>query len=546
MSGAEPGARAPLKEPEKKAQDAHRRRAQAAWSQRDQWNRELYDVYDFVAPTRLSTRMQSRAPGARINRMFDSTAMVSMFRFAKRVQKEFFAGEWFKLKPGAFYDAQAPDIKDQAAAQAEQVTKLVSHVFTSPEWAVALKETLLDTFISTCFLFILDGDADRPVRFVTASLDECAIDLGPYRDISGVFFKRKWTYRAISEEWPHGDFDDQMRQKIENSPEEETLLCQDVVYDAKAKRWRLKVYLEDCGQGYIHEEDSLTKPVATPRLMTLPGQAYGFGLAMLALATIKTTNKAVELQLRAAALAMAGIFTRVDDGVFNPDTARVEPGAFWTVARNGGTLGPSIQKLAPPGDLNLGNLVLSDLRQQIQTVSEDRQLPPENVSPRSAIEIAERIKQVQNDQTGDEVLLAEIGIPVVNRVLEILHNKRLLPHPVKIDGMFLTMELASPAALAAKASPVQAVVSWLQMMQQLDPSMIHFETDLGQTFAELGSWIGVPAHLIASTADRLKSQAAAAQVVAAQQQAQAAAQAPPPVPNGNPAQAGSPGAQRLQ
>ena len=538
------GASAPLGEKSsEKDRDAHRKRAARAWEIRDQWSQTLYDVYDFVAPTRLSTRQTTRAPGARVNRMFDSTAMVSMFRFSKRVAKDYFSGDWFRLKAGAFFDAQDQNIKDNAALEAEKVTKLVGHVFTYPEWGAALKETLQDAYLSTGFLFILEGDDEKPVRFVTASLDECALDLGPYRDVSGIFFKRKWTYRAIAENWPKGDFDDATRQKIDTSPEEEVEVAQDVVYEYSKKLWVLRVYIHDSAQGFIHEESSKTCPCVTPRLITLPGQVYGYGPGLLGLPTVKTLNKAMELQLRAAALAMAGIFTRVDDGVFNPDTARVEPGAFWTVARNGGVLGPSIQKLEPPGDLNLGNIILSELRTQVQTIGEDTQLPPDTNSPRSAIEIAERIKRVAADQTGDEVLLSEIGIPAVNRVMELLHRKHILQKSIRIDGMFLGMELSSPAALAQKASPITAIVSWLQLIQAIDPQMMQFMTDVGQTFADIGANMGVPAHNIIPSGTREQLQKAAAAVVAQQaqaQQQQAAAAAPPPVPNGDPAQAGAP------
>ncbi len=543
MSDTAPGVTGRIAKPggEEKAKDAHRRRAAAAWELRDRWQQILLDVYDFVAPTRLSTRYATRAPGARVNRMFDSTAMVSLFRFAKRVQKDFFSGQWFQLKPGAAIDNLDQQAKDEAALDAEKHSKVAGHVFNDPEWSTALKECLIDTGISTGFMMILRGDARRPCRFVTASLDECAIDLGPFRDIAGVFFKRKWTYRSILEQWPDGDYDSEFRQKAENDGETEIELKQDCTYDYAEKRWRLCVYVDDMEQ-YIHEEYSRTRPWMTPRLMTLPGQAYGFGIVMLALPTVKTLNKAMELMLRAAALAMAGIFTRVDDGVFDPDTARVEPAAFWNVARNGGPTGPSIQKLDPPGDIQLSNLVLQELRTQVQTVMEDSQLPPDTNSPRSAIEIAERIKRVALDQTGDEVLLAEIGIPAVNRVLEILHDFDIIPKPVEIDGMFLKMELSSPAALAAKASPVSAIANWLQMIQAVAPPLLHIMTPLDQTLAEIGADIGVPTHLINDTNKRTQLAAQAAQVVTPALQAQlggpAGAAPPPPPANGAPGQAG--------
>lgn len=520
-----------------KLKDAHRRRAAAAWSLRDRWQQLLIDVYDFVAPTRLSTHYATRAPGARINRMFDSTAMVSLFRFAKRITKEYFSGDWFALKLGPAADNLEQAEKDQLAAEAESLTRTCGHVFNAPEFKAALKELLIDTGISTGFMMVLKGDRRRPVRFVTMSLDECAIDLGPWNDVAGVFFKRKWTYRSIFEQWPKGKYSAEMRQKLENDPESEVELRQDVTHDYAAERWKLCVYIDD-GDDYIWEETSRTAPIVTPRLMTLPGQAYGFGIVMLALPTIKTLNKAMELMLRAAALAMAGIFTRIDDGVFDPDTARVEPGAFWTVGRNGGTMGPSIQKLDPPGDIQLSGIVLQDLRTQVQTVMEDGQLPPTENSPRSAVEIAERIKRTAADQTGDEVLLAEIGVPLVNRVLEILHDLRVIPAAIEIDGMTVKMELASPAALAQKASPVSAIATWLQMIQAVNPQMIHVMTPLDQTLAELGQDIGVPQHLINDQVKREDVMKAAAGVVAPAVTNQINPPAPPPPANGAPAQPG--------
>ena len=536
MTEGNPGVVGRIANPsEEKAKDKHRRRAEAAWQLRDRWQQMLIDVYDFVAPTRLSTHYATRAPGARVNRMFDSTAMVSLFRFSKRTAKNFFSGDWFALKLGPAADNLEQADKDALSLQAEALTRKCGHVFTAPEFQIALKECLIDAGISTGFMFILKGDRDKPVRFVTASLDECAIDLGPWRDVAGVFFKRKWTYRAIVEQWPDGKYTDEFNNKLEVEPETEVEVCQDVTRDYAKKRWNLCVYVKDM-EGYIWEESSRTSPVVTPRLLTLPGQAYGFGIAMLALPTIKTLNKAMELMLRAAALAMAGIFTRVDDGVFNPDTARIEPGAMWSVARNGGTLGPTIQKLEPPGDIQLSGIVLQELRSQTRDIMEDASMPPTENSPRSAEEISEIIKRAALDQTGDEVFLGELGIPVVNRVLELLHDARVIPEAVEIDGMSVKMELTSPAAMASRANMVPAMVTWLQLIQAVDPKMIGLMTPLDKALAEIGAAIGVPAHLINSSVKRDELAKAAAAVVTPMVQNQINPPGAPPPANGAPAQ----------
>ena len=523
----------------------HKRRAQAAWGVRDQWQKALFDAYNFVAPYRLSTRWVTKSPQNRADLIFDNTAVMAHVRSVGRLQQDLFpTGEpFFTLELGPMAEHMADgngDQIEQMKAELEVISTIANAVFNTGEWDGACSEMISDLLISTGFLMALKGTPKHPVRFVSASMDEMAIDEGPYGCVHGIFWKRKWSIRAIVEGWPKGQFTDTFRDSATTKGEEEVVLCQDVVWDDESERWRLYVYLEQDEAPMIHSEESRECPWITPRYFRMPGQVYGFGPVLMVLPTVKSLNKAMEITLKAAALSMLGIFTRVDDGVFNPDTARIEPGAIWTVARNGGPMGPSIARLQP-GEINVSNIVLQDLRQQVQTVMEDVQLPPTDNSPRSAVEIAERIKRAAADQTGDEVLLAEIGVPLVNRVLEILHDLRVIPEAVEIDGMSVKMELASPAALAQKASPVSALATWLQMIQAVSPQMIHVMTPLDQTLAEIGEDIGVPQHLINDTAKRADVMKAAAQVVTPMVQNQInppGAQPEAPPPNGAPAQAG--------
>jgi hypothetical protein len=74
---------------------------------------------------------------------------------------------------------------------------------------------------------------------------------------------------------------------------------------------------------------------------------------MLALPFIKTTNKARDLALKAAAFATLGLWMSRNDGVFNPDNARLIPGGFWSVRATGGPLGASIAKLPVPENFDI-------------------------------------------------------------------------------------------------------------------------------------------------------------------------------------------------
>lgn len=519
--------------------DALRKRAKQAWATRDQWQKVLLDAYDFVAPYRMSTRYVTKAPANRVDRIFDNTAVQSLFRFAGKLQQEL-------LPPGqAFFQLEAgPAIaitgmnKEEADRELETVTSQITPVFLNGEWDNAVHEMLIDLGISTGFMMILEGDAQQPVRFVTASMDEIAIDQGPYGDVAGIFWKRKWTYRAISEAWPKGRFDEAFRDALKSRPEEEIVLCQDTVFDAKASKWRLCVYLEK-SDGDVWEDEFHECPWITPRYFKMPGQVYGFGPVLMVLPTIKTLNKAQELTLKAAAIAMSGIYTRVDDGVFNPDTARIEPGAMWAVARNGGVLGPSIQRLPPPGDLNMGNIVLTDLRMQVQAGLMDQQLPPDGQSPRSAAEIVARVKRLSADHAGAfGRLVHEIIQPVVRRVIEILHRQGVLKSRFKIDQLLVQLKVTSPLAEAFKAAKVEKTINWLQIVAQFGgPETLHGLTPLEATLAEIGADMGVPPHQIYTPDQRQQIQQTVKTLVAAAMAQQAQQNAPPPAPNGDPAQA---------
>jgi hypothetical protein len=69
------------------------------------------------------------------------------------------------------------------------------------------------------------------------------------------------------------------------------------------------------------------------RYHRVPGEPYGRGPILLALPTIKTLNKAVELTLKAAAIQMLGIWGYRPGGSFNPDTVRLGPGEIWPMQR---------------------------------------------------------------------------------------------------------------------------------------------------------------------------------------------------------------------
>lgn len=522
------------------AREARRKRAERAWGRRDEWQKVLLDAYDYVAPHRLSTRWVKKTPAARVDRMFDNTAAVAWMRAAGRLQQDLFPpGEPFaRLEPGP-YAAKLGLNEEDARRELQTIDDQIQPVFLDGDFDQSVHETLLDMLISTGFLLVLAGDAAKPVDFVNVSLDEMAIDGGPRNRLEGFFWKRKWTRRAILEEWPKGSFDQSFLEAARADGEEEVTLCQDTVWNAREKRWDLHVYVEGEPGDDIWHEDFRECPWIAPRYFRLPGLDMGYGPVLMNMPTTKTLNKAVELTLKSAAIAMAGIYTRIDDGVFDPDTARIEPGAMWAVARNGGPLGASIQRLPTAGDPNLGNLVLQDLRMMTQAGYNDQQLPPDGQSPRSAAEIVERVKRLGQDHAGAYGrLVHEMVIPLYRRVLEILYAAGVLRSRLRIDQMLVQLRVVSPLGSSFKAERAKRYVDWVQAVDALGgPGFAHMVTPLEQGLAQVGHDMGVDATLVYTITEQQSIQesikAGVAQAMAAQAK-QAQASLPP---NGDPAQA---------
>ncbi len=116
-------------------------------------------------------------------------------------------------------------------------------------------------------------------------------------------------------------------------------------------------------------------PWVISRYMKVAGEIYGRGPLITALPDIKTLNKTKELLLKNASLAVAGVYTAADDGVLNPNTVKIVPGAIIPVARNGGPQGPALLALPRSGDFNVSQLIINDMVQNIKRILLDECQP---------------------------------------------------------------------------------------------------------------------------------------------------------------------------
>jgi hypothetical protein len=263
--------------------------------------------------------------------------------------------------------------------------------------------------------------------------------------------------------------------------------------------------------------------------MKVAGEIYGRGPLLTALPDIKTLNKTIELLLKNASLAVAGVYTAADDGVLNPNTVKIVPGAIIPVARNGGPQGPALQPLPRAGDFNVSQLVINDLRSNIKRILLDESLPPDNMSARSATEIVERMKELaQNLGSAFGRLINETMIPLVTKILEVMDERGLIIMPLRVNGLEIKVTPVAPLAMAQNMEEVNAILQYAQLMQTFGADgQLALKNDAVVDY--IGDKLGVPSivrndaterAVLMEEAQAQQQQAAMAMQMAAMQQGQ--------------------------
>ena len=443
----------------------HKKRSAKAWSDRDLFQKFFDDAYEFAIPFRRPASRLGKGAET-IERLFDATAVESSFRAAGQLHQDLFPPDFAKLAPGAAskISMQKDELKG-FQDQLEQISKIVGAFFTTGEFDTASSEMCIDLLVGTGTLFPLEGDDETPVRFVCIPFDEIAVENDAYGKVVAIFWKSKLTRRQIKNAFKNGKFPQDFINKHNSAPDEELNINQDFCRDPETGKWDFVVYLDDSTEP-VEKNQYLTQPMAVPRYHRVPGEAYGRGPILLAMATIKTLNKAVELTLKSAAIQMLGIWGYRPGGSFNPDTIRMGPGEFWPMQATGGVLGPDVTRLdASAGKVDVGNLVTQELRMQVQSMLGDDKLPADGATPRSATEIMERMKRISKNYMGAWARIVNEVHPIIyRRVIEILYRRKLIPSDIKIDQLLIKLDVMSPITQSIKAAAHSRVIEFMQLV----------------------------------------------------------------------------------
>lgn len=442
-----------------------------AQSRKDQWRSIYEDCYEYALPQRnlYDGNYEGKVPGqSKMARVFDSTAIHATQRFANRLQAGLFPPykQWCRLEAGTGIPQEQ---RVQAQAILDNYNVRMFDAIRQSNFDLAMGEFLLDMAVGTGVMMITPGDEATPIRFTAIPQYLVAIEEGTYGNVSNVYRKLRVKAEAIQREFPDAQMTPDLEDAINRNPEKDLDLMDAIIFDNETGRYHYHVIWKEKRQELVYRE-MRSSPFVVARYMKVAGEVYGRGPLVTAISDVKTLNKTLELVLKNASLSIAGVYTAADDGVLNPQNIKIQPGAVIAVARNGGPQGASLAPLPRAGDFNTSQIVINDLRMNIKKILMDDTLPPDNMSARSATEIAERTRELAtNLGAAFGRLITETMVPIVSRILFVLDQQGLIDLPLKVNGVEVKVVPVSPLAQAQKLQEINDLVQYMQIANQMGP-----------------------------------------------------------------------------
>jgi len=479
------------------------KRAEVAQRKKDLFEDLYRDAYEFALPQRqLYGYWEGNSVGnKKMARVFDSTAINSTQRFANRLQSGIFPPQrkWCRLEPGV-------DIPYDRRSQAQEILDLYGEkmfaVLKQSNFDIAMGEFLLDLAVGTACMLVQPGDDVQPINFIPVPMFLVSYEEGANGQVDKIYRKMRMKGESITQQWRDAELPVSVAQRIEQKPTDDVELLEATVYDSQRGDWCYHV-IDKASKEEIVYRRMRGSPWVISRYMKVAGEVYGRGPLLTALPDIKTLNKTLELLLKNASLAVAGVYTAADDGVLNPQTVKITPGAIIPVARNGGPQGESLRALPRAGDFNVSQIVINDLRMNIKRVLLDESLPPDNMSARSATEVVERMKELaQNLGSAFGRLINETMVPLVARILQVMDERGLIDLPLQVNGLEVKVAPVAPLAMAQNMEEVNAIIQYLQLVAPLgaEGTVAVKTTEL---IDYLGDKLGVPAAVRNSPEERI-------------------------------------------
>ena len=482
-------------------------RYKKAAERKQNWEEHWRECYEYAFPLRenVSSFGRDTPQGSKKNLcLFDGTAPDAVDQLASSLLSELTPpwAKWFGLKPG---NELSPTEQEQVAPILDKSSEIMLQNFEHSNFAVEVHQCYLDlvTVGTVCLMFeeAAVGE-DTAFHFYAVPLREIAIEESSDGKIDTTFRCSKLNLEGIRTRFPEAEIPPFLQERLEQDRDYKLSIIEAVLprnYNAGACGYNYIAFAWDENSGY---EDSCilkegifeTSPFINFRWLKAPGEVYGRSPVMKALPDIKTANKVVELILKNASISVTGIWQADDDGILNPDNIKLVPGAIIPKAVGSKGLTP----LSAPGNFDVSQLILSDLRQRINhALLADRlaQIATPNMTATEVLERSAEVARILGATFGR--LQSELLTPLLKRAFHILRRRGDIPN-FDLDGKIVDLQYKSPLALAQTRKDITNVSEWVSMLATFGQDALS-AVNVEEASRWLGKTLCVPTQLIRET-----------------------------------------------
>ena len=468
---------------------------QQAVQQRADWESVWQECYDYALPTRQTTFSPS---ASKISNLYDATALDATDRLAALMLSELTPPwvQWFQLNAG---EELSENEKIQIAPTLNKISNTLQSHLDRSNFATEIHQCYLDliTVGTACLLFEQsDIGSASAFKFTAVPLNEICLAEGNSGKLDKVFRNLSMDEESFIAKFGASKLP--KRDKKDKTP----LNVIEALIPCPKGGYTYTSFLNPNGQSFsgdnqespflLSETHYTTSPFIAFRWLKAPGESYGRSPVMKALPDIKTANKVVELILKNATIAVTGIWLAEDDGVLNPATINLTPGAIIPKAVGSKGLTP----LEAPVKFDVSQLVIKDLRERIRhallgdklgTVCDEMKMTATEV-----LERTEEMIRILGATYGR--LQSELLTPLIERAVTILRKRGEIPE-IFLDGRLLNITYKSPRAENQAKKEAQNALAWLSALSGLGPE-ITGKMNADEVLKWLTEKMGLPANFI--------------------------------------------------
>lgn len=461
--------------------------SQTRWSWESLWR----DCYAYALPVRSDFSGESSGQ-RRGEQLYDATALDAVDQLASLILGYLTPplSPWFAITAGT-------DLSDDEAQKIsgalEKTTRVMQAHFDQSNFLLEAHQCFLDLVVAGTACLILDeerpGEATA-LRFSALSLQKVYLGEDERGALSKVYRLAELSVPDIARIYGASAAFSYLESISPRDSEFKRRIIDVVLPDSERGDFRFLAYDEDSGV-VVYDARGRSSPYINFRWMKSPGESYGRSPVMKALPDIKTANTVVELILKNASIAVTGLWQAEDDGVINPATIELVPGAIIPKAIGSKGLTP----LEMPARFDVSQLVLDDLRARIRHALLVDRFPVIGSKTSTATEILERSSQMAlllGAMFGR--LQVEFLGPLIKRAHTILRRRGAVPD-LPLDGRTLAIDYRSPLARAQSGQHVQTMLGWVQSASLLGPDAAAL-IDAPAVLDYLTRVLGVPSSLV--------------------------------------------------